>query len=121
MLATTQRLDDAPAAATTIYRKRAVFYNALGYAVERKLLPTNPIDQVQWSAPEVAESVHRRVVASPAQVKQILRQFARKGTAAPICLPTSPFFTMPGSGRPKRSPCGAITVFCLSRDGVAWI
>jgi integrase len=55
-----------------MYRKRAVFYNALGYAVERNLLPTNPIDQVQWSAPEVAETVDRRVVASPEQVKQIL-------------------------------------------------
>ena len=52
------------AAATTMYRKRAVFYNALGYAVERQLLPANPIDQVQWSAPEVAETVDRRVVAA---------------------------------------------------------
>ncbi len=110
-----------PAAATTMYRKRAVFYNALGYAVERKLLPTNPIDQVQWSAPEVAETVDRRVVASPAQVKQLLAAVARKGIAARICMPTSPFFTMPGSGRPRRSPCGAITVACLSRAGVGWI
>ena len=40
------RLDGRPAPATTIYRKRAVFYNALGYAVERGLLPGNPIEQV---------------------------------------------------------------------------
>jgi integrase len=70
--ALSRRIDGRPAAATTMYRKRAVFYNALGYAVERNLLPTNPIDQVQWSAPEVAETVDRRVVASPEQVKQIL-------------------------------------------------
>jgi hypothetical protein len=39
----TLRLDGKPAAATTIYRKRAVFYNALGYAVERGFLPGNPV------------------------------------------------------------------------------
>jgi hypothetical protein len=50
-----------------MYRTRAVFYNALGYAVERKLLSTNSIDQVQWSAPGVAETIDRRVVASPAR------------------------------------------------------
>jgi len=70
--ALSRRIDGRPAAATTVYRKRAVFYNALGYAVERNLLPANPIDQVQWSAPEVAETVDRRVVASPEQVKQLL-------------------------------------------------
>jgi integrase len=31
-----------------------VFYNALGYAVELGLLDANPIDRVQWKAPEVA-------------------------------------------------------------------
>jgi hypothetical protein len=66
------RLDGRPAAATTVYRKRAVFYNALGLAVERRLLPSDPIDQVQWSAPEVAQAVDRRVVASPEQVRALL-------------------------------------------------
>jgi hypothetical protein len=37
-----RRLDGKPAAATTTRRKRAVFANALGYAVERRLLPANP-------------------------------------------------------------------------------
>jgi integrase len=76
------RLDGRPAAATTIYRKRAVFYNALGLAVERRLLPTNPIDQVQWSAPEVAQAVDRRVVAGPGQVRALLdavREAGRRG------------------------------------------
>ncbi|HEX4100040.1 MAG TPA: tyrosine-type recombinase/integrase [Pseudonocardiaceae bacterium] len=70
--ALTVRLDGKPAAATSVYRKRAVFYNALGLAVERRLLATNPIDQVQWTAPDVAESVDRRVVASPKQVRALL-------------------------------------------------
>jgi hypothetical protein len=42
------RLDGRPAAAVTIRRKRAVFHNALSYAVELGLLPANPISQVQW-------------------------------------------------------------------------
>jgi integrase len=77
--ALSKRIDGTPAAATTMYRKRAVFYNALGYAVERKLLPTNPIDQVQSSPPEVAETIDRRVVASPAQVKRLLAAVRSQG------------------------------------------
>jgi hypothetical protein len=68
-----RRTDGKPAAATVVQRKRAVFYNALGYAVERELLEYNPIDKVQWRAPAVAEAVDRRVVASTAQVEGILR------------------------------------------------
>jgi hypothetical protein len=58
-----------PAAATTQRRKRAVFYNALGYAVELGLLGANPVDRVRWKAPDVAETVDRRVVVSPAQAR----------------------------------------------------
>lgn len=67
-----RKLDGSPAAATTCNRKRAVFYNALGYAIERGLLDYNPIDRVQWKSPEVAEEVDRRVVASTAQVEAML-------------------------------------------------
>jgi len=68
-----RRLDGRPAAATTTRRKRAVFANALGYAVERRLLPANPLGQIQWKASEVAETVDRRSVASPAQAGMLLR------------------------------------------------
>ena len=61
-----------PAAATTQRRKRSVFYNAVGYAVEQGLLGANPIDRIQWKAPDVAETVDRRVVASPAQARVLL-------------------------------------------------
>lgn len=66
-------LDGKPAAATTVQRKRAVLYNALGFAVERELLDFNPIDKIQWKAPAVAEQVDRRVVANTAQVESILK------------------------------------------------
>ena len=61
-----------PAAATTQRRKRAVFHNAVGYAVEQRLLDANPIDRIRWKAPDVAETVDRRVVASPAQAPGLL-------------------------------------------------
>ena len=55
-----RRLDGKPAAATTTRRKRAVCANALGYAVERRLQPANPLGQIQWKVSEVAEAVDRR-------------------------------------------------------------
>ena len=65
-------MDGRAAAATTARRKRAVFYNALRYAVELDLLPANPIDKIQWTVPHVAQTVDRRVVANPAQVAALL-------------------------------------------------
>jgi integrase len=67
------------AAATTQRRKRAVFYNAIGYAVEQGLLPANPVDRIQWKAPNVAETVDRRVVASPAQARALLAAVRAQG------------------------------------------
>jgi integrase len=74
-----RRLDGKPAAATTTRRKRAVFANALGYAVELGLLPANPLDRIQWKAPAVAETVDRRSVASPAQAGRLLKAVRGQG------------------------------------------
>ena len=60
------------AAGSTQRRKRSVFYNALGYAVELGRLGSNPVDRIQWTAPAVAASVDRRVVVSPAQAGTLL-------------------------------------------------
>src|SRR5580700_877489 len=60
------------AAGSTQRRKRSVFYNALGYAVEQGHLTSNPVDRIQWTAPAVAASVDRRVVVSPAQARSLL-------------------------------------------------
>jgi hypothetical protein len=43
------RLDGKAAAPNTVARKRAVFYGALGYAVELQLLDANPVDHVKWT------------------------------------------------------------------------
>jgi integrase len=71
------RLDGQPAAANTIPRKRAVFHNALGYAVELGLLPTNPLGQVGWKAAAADGTVNPLTVASPAQVHAILAAVAQ--------------------------------------------
>jgi integrase len=70
-----------PAAGSTQRRKRSVFYNALGYAVEFGLLGSNPVDRIQWTAPApaVAASVDRRVVVSPAQAGMLLTEVRRLG------------------------------------------
>jgi hypothetical protein len=62
------RLDGTRAAANTITRKRAVFYNALGYAVELGLLTANPLDRIRWNAPRASSAADPRSAASPAQV-----------------------------------------------------
>lgn len=59
------RLDGRSAAATTVARKRAVFYGALRYAVELRLLVAHPMDYVQWIAPKSTDEVDRRSVVNP--------------------------------------------------------
>lgn len=76
------RMDGRPAAATVVARKRAVFYGMVKYAVERDILPGNPIDKVSWKAPKVADQVDRRVVASPLQVSKLL--LAVRAIAPPL-------------------------------------
>jgi integrase len=67
-----QLLDGSAAAASTVRRKRSIFYNASGYAVEVDHLDSNPMDRLQWTAPEVGQAVDRRVVANPTQVAALL-------------------------------------------------
>ncbi|MBB2945333.1 integrase [Actinoplanes lutulentus] len=76
------RQDGTAAAASTISRKRAIFYNAVGYAVELGRLDANPIDPLQWTAPQVASAVDRRVVANPTQVSSLLDALESLGKRA---------------------------------------
>jgi integrase len=67
------RMDGQRAAATTIARKRAVFHSTLKYAVrELKVLDSNPLHDVDWSAPAIRKRVGPRVVPNPAQARQLL-------------------------------------------------
>ncbi len=77
--ACTRTLTGAPAAGTVVARKRAVIYNALGYAVEAGTLTTHPADRLQWTPPEVADAIDRRVVANPTQATALLAAVAAQG------------------------------------------
>lgn len=68
------RLDGKQAARNTIARKRAVFYGALRYAVERDRLPAHPMDKVHWVTPKTDDEVDRRVVINPQQAAALLDQ-----------------------------------------------
>ena len=72
LAACARTLTGKAAAGSTQRRKRSVFYNALGYAVEQGHLASNPVDRIQWTTPAVAQSVDRRVVVSPAQARNLL-------------------------------------------------
>ncbi|TDC24499.1 site-specific integrase [Streptomyces sp. 8K308] len=69
-----QKLDGKPAAARTVKRKRACLSDALGFAVEKKLLPggINPLATIRSVIPRTAEQVDPDSVANPRQVRQLL-------------------------------------------------
>jgi integrase len=69
-LATT--LDGHAAAPSTVARKRAVFHNALEYAVELEFFESNPLKRVKWRAGYTIEAVDRRVVVNPHQARSLL-------------------------------------------------
>jgi hypothetical protein len=68
-----RKLDGRPAAASTSQRKRAVFHNALEYAVERKLL-VSPLAAIRVTNRKTVEEVDRQPVQYlSSQVEQTIR------------------------------------------------
>ncbi|WP_214110687.1 tyrosine-type recombinase/integrase [Acrocarpospora catenulata] len=76
-----RKLDGKPAAAGYFSRRRRVLYNILNYAVVRKRLQSNPINGLDWKAPEddVCEEVDPAAVASPEQVRELLTAVSYAG------------------------------------------
>jgi integrase len=66
------RQDGTAAGATTIARKRSVFANVVGYAIELEELTANPLVRLSWTPPKVSEVVDRRVVVNPRQARGLL-------------------------------------------------
>ncbi|GAB2961355.1 tyrosine-type recombinase/integrase [Streptomyces heilongjiangensis] len=79
LTAFTQRLDGKKAAASTVKRKRAVFHNALGFAVEARRLPHNPLTQVQWVIPPTTDGIDPGCVVNPRQARTLLDAVAAQG------------------------------------------
>ena len=65
-------LDDRAAAPSTVARKRAVFHNALEYAVELEYFDSNPMQRVKWRPAATTDAVDRRVVVNPNQARSLL-------------------------------------------------
>jgi integrase len=66
------KLDGTNVAATVYRRKRAVLFNLLSYAVEQELLTDNPLTRVKRATPQMIDQVDPRVVANPAQVRELV-------------------------------------------------
>ncbi|GAA2615451.1 site-specific integrase [Streptomyces spororaveus] len=67
-----RRKDGKSAAPNTIRRRRAVLSNCLRLAVEKELLPSNPLHRVHWETPKAVEELDERSVATPAQARLLL-------------------------------------------------
>jgi integrase len=74
------KLDGKAAAASVYQRKRAVLFNLLSYAVERELIPDNPLTRIKRKASKVVDQVDPRVVANPGQIGQLLTAVTYVGT-----------------------------------------
>ncbi|KWX02766.1 Integrase family protein [Carbonactinospora thermoautotrophica] len=68
------KLDGTPAAANTYRRKRPIFGAALRYAVKRKYLAANPLenDDIEFDAPKAVEAVDPRTVPNPKQATALI-------------------------------------------------
>jgi hypothetical protein len=75
-----KRLDGKTASASVIHRKRAVFHQALGFAVEAGLLAENPLHRIKWTAPEqVEEELDPECVPGPDLAEALLEAVADQG------------------------------------------
>ncbi|MEO3756012.1 site-specific integrase [Streptomyces sp. B6B3] len=76
----TRKLNSETAAASSIRRKRAIFHNALVFAVDADLLTDNPLQRVSWTLPEpVEEEVDPASVPSPDLAAQLLDAVGAQG------------------------------------------
>jgi integrase len=67
-----RRLDGTPAAGSVVSKRRRVLFNTMEFAVERKLLATNPLPGFKWSAPRQTVTVDKRLVVNPVQARTLL-------------------------------------------------
>jgi len=77
------KLDGTPAATSVVSRRRKIFNTAVEYAVERKLLHSNPIPALKWKIPKAVTVVDRRRVVNPTQARQLLHAVAQQGRSGP--------------------------------------
>lgn len=119
--ALTKKLDGTTAAASTIRRKRAIFHNALGYAVDAGRLTDNPLPQVQWKSPEqVAEELDPASVPDPRQALALLDAVRTQSPAGGAWSRSSAACTTRRHGRRKSSAYACRTATCLAEGGALY-
>lgn len=75
-----RKLDGTTAASISIRRKRAIFHNALEYALEAGRLAENPIHKVKWSLPDpVDEEIDPVTVPNPKLVRELFNAVKAQG------------------------------------------
>jgi len=71
-------LDGRRASNATIAKRRSAFHNCLEYAVERKLLAANPLEEVKRKRMPPTPAIDRRRVANPSQARALLAAVREK-------------------------------------------
>ncbi|MFK4091112.1 tyrosine-type recombinase/integrase [Kribbella sp. NPDC020789] len=66
------KADGKPAAARTITRRRATLHGALRYAVEMEVLPSNPMENLQWKSPQSSVRIDPRLLPNRRTVDLLL-------------------------------------------------
>jgi integrase len=74
-----RKQDGTNAAENTVRRKYTVFNNALKYAVERDLLPVNPLARIDWEPPETDDEVDFRFVPGAEQTRALIDAVGQQG------------------------------------------
>jgi integrase len=112
-----RKLDGHPAAASTSARKRAVFHNALDYAVERGLLTQNPLRGLKTRREETTEAIDKRVVVNHEQAKRLLDAVRAQGrTGEHLVL----FFALLYYAGLRPAEAADLTTSALSVPEVGW-
>jgi integrase len=78
-----RRLDGIPAKPSVVGRRRRILNTSCEYAVERKLLSSNPIPPLKWKVPKAVQVVDRRSVANPAQARTLLEAVRAQSRSGP--------------------------------------
>ncbi|WP_231626867.1 tyrosine-type recombinase/integrase [Streptomyces apocyni] len=74
------RRDGLVAAAETQRRKHKVLVNAVRYAIEQHQLSADPLAPIRWTVAKPVDQVDPRVVANPAQARDLLRAVSYVGS-----------------------------------------
>lgn len=71
--------DGTRATPNTVRLRRTILSNAVQYAMEKKLLATNPFDEIKIAKPKASSGqVDRRAVPNPVQVRSLFRVIKRE-------------------------------------------